>query len=68
VGDLVAGRLEHQVRELVVAALRLLERQHVDLVSRQEGQYAVEPRPDRVDVPGRDPHTATLPTAHGQPG
>ena len=55
-GDVVAQRLDAHQRQLVLARLGLLQREHVDLVPLQECLDPVDPGAQRVDVPGRDPH------------
>ena len=55
-GDLVARVLEGLQRELGVLALDLLHGEHIDVRPLQPVRDAADPRPDRVDVPGGDPH------------
>ena len=56
---LVAHRLELEAREGVVDALDLLEPGDVRLGLLHPGQHGVEPRLDRIDVPGGDLHCAS---------
>ena len=58
--DLVAGGRELQCRELIIAALGLLEQQHVQVVALEQADDAVDTGADGVDVPGRDTHWADL--------
>src|SRR5690606_15970624 len=67
VRHLVPGHLEGQVRELVVAALRLLDRQDVGAGAVEERQDAVEAGTDGVDVPGGQAHGRRLPVGALQP-
>jgi hypothetical protein len=56
VHDLVPGRLEDVVRELLVPDLGLLEGRDVDLAARQPCADPVDPGADRVHVPGGETH------------
>ena len=57
VGHLVAEGLEAVERELVLAGLGLLDREHVDVGAFEPGGDAVDAGPDGVDVPGGDAHS-----------
>src|SRR5690606_15769736 len=50
----VAERLERRVRELLLAALDLLQAQHVGRVLADEAFDLRDPQADRIDVPGGD--------------
>ena len=52
VRDLVAQGVEHHLRELVVPALGLLQRDDVDVTALEPGRHAVGAAADGVDVPG----------------
>ncbi len=54
--DVVPQGLEAHQRQLVLAGLGLLQRQHVDVVALQERLDAVDAGAEGVDVPGRDAH------------
>ena len=59
-GDVVAEGLQAHQRQLVLAGLGLLQREHVDVVSLHERLDAVDAGAEGVDVPGRDAHPPTL--------
>ena len=59
-GDVVAECLQAHQRQLVLAGLGLLQREHVDLVSLHERLDAVDAGAEGVDVPGGDAHLSTL--------
>ena len=52
----VAQRLQAHQRQLVLARLGLLQREHVDVVPLQQRLDPVDPGAQGVDVPGGDPH------------
>ena len=54
--DVVPAGLDAHQRQLVLAGLGLLERQHVDVVPVEEGLDAVDAGAEGVDVPRRDAH------------
>ena len=56
VDELVAGDPERHLGDRVVSELRLLHEQHVGRGALEPPLDGLEPRPERVDVPGRDPH------------
>ena len=60
VRHLIAQRLEPVGRELVVAGLGLLHRDHVEVTALDPVGDPVDPGPDGVDVPRSDPHPANL--------
>ena len=68
--DVVAQLGEGQVRELVVAALGLLQRDHVGLDPAHPVEQPLGARAQRVDVPGGQQHGAdrTWPRRHRLPG
>jgi hypothetical protein len=66
-GDFVAHRTELERRELVVAALGLLQRDDVDVGPFQPVGEAVDATADGVDVPGRDAHVAEAIAARPSP-
>ena len=55
-GGVVPQCLQAHQWQLVLAGLGLLQREHVDLVPLQQRLDPVDPRAQRVDVPGGDPH------------
>ena len=59
-GDVVAEGLQAHQRQLVLAGLGLLQREHVDVVALQERLDAVDAGAEGVDVPGGDAHPPTL--------
>jgi len=68
VRNLVAHCAELESRELVVAALRLLQRHDVDVGSFHPVGEPVDAAADGVDVPGRDAHAAEAIGGHRSAG
>src|SRR5438132_1013178 len=54
--DLVAGLIETLIGELIVAALGLLDGEHVDIGPVQPRDHPIYPGPNRIHVPCRQPH------------
>ena len=59
-GDVVARGLQAHQRQLVLARLGLLHGEDVDVVPLEEGLDPVDAGAEGVDVPGGDPHPASL--------
>src|SRR5712692_10780235 len=58
-GTVIAGRLQLELRKLVVRALCFLNAEHVGLRCPQPPRDVRQTRNDRVDVPGSDFHVRT---------
>jgi hypothetical protein len=54
--DIVAKRLNGFARKRLIDALDLLKASDVRAALLEPGQQVIEPLPDGINVPGRDPH------------
>ena len=59
-GAIIAQRLERLARESLIHRLDFLQAQHIGLGLLQPGQRRLQPRLDRIDVPGGDFHGCVL--------
>ena len=56
--DVVAERFDRLARKRLVDAFDFLQADHIGLAVLQPADQMVQPLPDRVDVPSRNPHRA----------